>query len=710
MAVSSFPLPADTAAASPPQPGAPPGRDSALPLRGAVVWVLHVTLPIVGLWLLLTEPAINLRWDNQLSHFWLVALTSAASVALALLVARAGTRRRDARLVLVALSFLAGAVFLGVHALATPGVLVDRPTFAFDMATPAGLLLGAGFAAASAIELPTTTAARVVAGRVALTAAVLLLAAAWTLLTVLDLTALTAPASSGPGVLTAGAVLGAALYAAAVVRYLAGWHRRASRVSLAIATAFALLAEALVATTLGHNWHLSWWEWHLLMIAGFAFVLYASRLEARREGDAARVYDPLALDETLAAVREDYGNALEAYVDAVRHGTGGAVPVGALARRFDLTASQVDVLSRAGDALAAERDQLRRLGALVEVGHSTQVLAEEDTLLGTALSTIVGAFPYHAFAVALVQDGELALPERLCRGRLDAAEAMTLARHAVGRLETVERHDRSGGFALALPIRVRQRAAGALVVIASRGTLAPRDRAILASLTSQLSVGLENVRVYRELDGLFRSYLSPDIASALIADPAQAALGGARADVSILIADLQGFTAFSERSTPEEVVDMLNTLYSAIAPRVLAHGGTITQFIGDAIMAVFGAPARNPDHARQAAAAALDLQAAADELRHEHPGWPRFRCGVNTGAAVVGNVGAQSLRTFTVIGDTVNLAARLEGTASAGEVVVGPRTAEALGTASMTPLGPISLKGKADPVDAFRLVALEEVA
>ena len=175
-------------------------------------------------------------------------------------------------------------------------------------------------------------------------------------------------------------------------------------------------------------------------------------------------------------------------------------------------------------------------------------------------------------------------------------------------------------------------------------------------------------------------------------------------EVTILMADLQGFTPFSERSTPAEVVEMLNTYWGATVPVILAEGGTITQFIGDAVMALFGAPAAQPDHARRAARAALALQAAADDVLGDHADWPRFRVGLNTGPAIVGNVGSEELRNFSAIGDTTNVAARLEGAAPAGGVLIGARTYELLGPdARVRAVAPLDLKGKAEPVPAYVL-------
>jgi adenylate cyclase len=232
---------------------------------------------------------------------------------------------------------------------------------------------------------------------------------------------------------------------------------------------------------------------------------------------------------------------------------------------------------------------------------------------------------------------------------------------------------------------------------------------MLATLASQLSIGLENVRLYGELETLFRSYLSPDVAAALLADPSQAALGGSLVEVTALFADLRGFTTFSERVEPEAIVAMLNAYHGVTVPCVLGNGGTVVQFVGDALLALFNAPARQADHALRAVRAALAIQAAVDELAADRPDWPRFRVGANTGPALVGNIGSESLRGFNATGDAVNVAARLQTRAEPGQVVIGEATLAALGDlARVRPLGALSLKGKEKPVTAYQVIGLRE--
>ena len=176
-------------------------------------------------------------------------------------------------------------------------------------------------------------------------------------------------------------------------------------------------------------------------------------------------------------------------------------------------------------------------------------------------------------------------------------------------------------------------------------------------------------------------------------------------ELTVLFADLQGFTSYSEQTSEEEVKAMLDEYWRAAAPVAEAHDGWIDKTIGDALMIVF----RNGDHALRAARAALDFQQATAHVAASRPEWPRFRTGINSGSAVVGLPEVRGAWRLTVTGDAVNLAARLEGQARAGEVIIGESTREALGSrAQVEDLGEIPIKGKARHVRAFLLRGLAD--
>jgi class 3 adenylate cyclase len=439
------------------------------------LWVAALALPVLGLVLLLAAPDTDVQWEHHPSHFWLVLAAAATSAALAFSTSAVALRRSDARLYLVSLAFLSAAGFLGLHALSTPGVLLDTPNQGFAVATPVGLLLSSVFAAASALPLRPERA-QAVMRHARLLRGVLLGAmavwAAWSLLSVPPLDDPT-PVERASGLLLALPAVALVLYGLAAARYLAIAVHSGSPILLGVASAWVLLAEASIAVAFGRNWHASWWEWHLLMLVAFGAIAVVARREEAEER-----FSDLYLDHTAAGTRE----------------------------------------------------------------------------------------------------------------------------------------------------------------------------------------------------------------------------------VSVLFADLAGYTSFSEGREPREVTEMLNAYFeAAIPPIVREHGGEIDRLIGDAIMATWGTRGDQPDHAERAVNAAAALQMETARLAAAHPDWPRFRAAVNTGEALVGVVGAESGRSYTVIGDTVNVAARLESRAPTGGVVVGGATLKAVPGLRATSLGEIEVKGKLERVDAYLL-------
>jgi class 3 adenylate cyclase len=672
-----------------------PGPGSQSWMRPAL-WLLHLALPLLALWLLIARPETDMHWENHRAHFGLVLVTALVNVALGVVIIRAASRRRDARLFLVALAFLVAAGFLGLHALATPGIFLAK-NGGFQVATPVGLFLAAVLSAASSIEFGERSATALFRLRVPLfvaTAALILGWAAWSLsgLRPLD-RPITPEQSEGPLLVTAFA--GAALYGGAAIRYYLVYRRRPAVMLISIITAFVILAEAMFSVAYGRNWHASWWEWHVLMTIAFGYVAYSAYVQYRREGSPAGLFHGVALARTVEQIRRDHAEALDELTMAMRRHAEGqqgetlSRVAARIAKRFDLTERQLEVLERSADALALERTQRRRLGALVRIGRQGRIIRKEDDLLTRAMAICEEAFAPDRLTLSLV-------------GQIDPDEP--LAEAALRSLEAAESQD---GRRYVVPLDVKGHAAGLLDATREHGPFSESDRSLLRSLASQLSIVLENARLYHQLDGLFRTYMSPDVATALLADPAQAGLGGSEREVTVLMADLRGFTPFSEQALPEQVVAMLNAYYSAIVPVILDEGGTVVQFVGDAVMAVFNAPTRQPDHALRSARAALRLQEATAQVAAGRPEWPRFRVGLNSGPALVGNVGSAEFRNFACIGDTTNLAARLEGLAEPGQVVIGSTTRDLLDhVAEVESLGPVAVKGKRDPVEAFVLRGL----
>ena len=237
--------------------------------------------------------------------------------------------------------------------------------------------------------------------------------------------------------------------------------------------------------------------------------------------------------------------------------------------------------------------------------------------------------------------------------------------------------------------------------------LLARVRALLRLKRSQDALSAERSRtslLYREINRLFNSYVPAAVAKHLLTDPGMASLGGQRQMVSVMFADLRGFTSYAESSEPEQLLEALNTYLGIAAEAVNACGGTIDKFMGDAVMALFNAPAAQPDHAIRAVMAALLIQRKMAEYNQGREVKLEFGIGINTGEAVVGNIGTAALRNYTAVGDAVNLAHRMEESAAGGSIVIGEQTHELVRQRfKAEALGSITIRGRSGKVEAYRI-------
>ncbi len=526
------------------------------------IWLLMVslTVPLAGLTVLLAVPQLDVEWEHHPSHFLLVLGVASISVGLALVTSEAAHRRSDARLFLVSLALITSAGFLGLHALATPSILLEAPNVGFSIATPFGLLLAACFAAASAMELGGSRAAAILRRRTLLRGGLAVLLVAWAIASLGGMSLLGGPPGEEvPLAFRVLAPVGVALYALAAWRYAALYRIRRSTLPLSVAIAFVILAEAMIAVAFARSWHASWWEWHVLMAIAFGVVTISVRAAYRAEGSVTAAFGGLYLEQTLERV---------------------------------------------------DRRSSEALGALVRAHNDAEPLAP--------------------------------ILEDLRRDGFGSDELVLLERSS---------------------------------------------------------------RELARVDALFRPYVGPHLAERLREEPALADLGAREAEVTVLFADLAGFTDFADPRPPLEVIDMLNTYWAAIVPIVAEReGGLIERFAGDAILVVFNALDDQPDHARRAVRSATAIQRAIEQTARDHPGWPRFRIGINTGSAALGNVGGGAQRSFTAIGDTTNVAARLQAAARPGRILIARATYEAVGDAfAAEPVGEIHLKGKPSPVPTYEV-------
>ncbi len=218
-------------------------------------------------------------------------------------------------------------------------------------------------------------------------------------------------------------------------------------------------------------------------------------------------------------------------------------------------------------------------------------------------------------------------------------------------------------------------------------------------------------REKRKVKQLFSRFVARDVYNQLLADPSRAALGGTRRDMTVLFSDMRGFTALTEKGVPEDIVSMLNEYFTRMVQVLFDHHGTLDKFVGDMVMALFGAPLDDEGHADHAVQAALAMVRALDVLNKE---WAAFGMptldigiGINTGDMVAGNIGSKTIMSYTVIGDAVNLGARLESLNKeyGTRIIISEHTRSRLkGRYDMRPLGSVTVKGKSHPVAIYEVI------
>jgi len=221
-------------------------------------------------------------------------------------------------------------------------------------------------------------------------------------------------------------------------------------------------------------------------------------------------------------------------------------------------------------------------------------------------------------------------------------------------------------------------------------------------------------REKRKMKKLFGQYVSKDVYDHLVSNPALARLGGTRREMTVLFSDIRGFTSVSERGQPEEIVQTLNEYFTKMVDLVFEHRGTLDKFVGDMVMALYGAPLEDPDHADHAAETALKMIV---ELRKLNEGWRAqgrpeldIGIGINTGPMIAGNIGSEAIMSYTVIGDAVNLGSRLESLNKnyGTRIIISEGTREQLKKPYVfKPLGDVVVKGKTKPVAIFELLGRE---
>ena len=254
----------------------------------------------------------------------------------------------------------------------------------------------------------------------------------------------------------------------------------------------------------------------------------------------------------------------------------------------------------------------------------------------------------------------------------------------------------------------------AAIILFERGTVVnivhTQASGVMASAALFTYRHFSTEREKRHIKNVFSKYVSADVLAEILKDPANIRLGGEEKEVTLLFSDIRGFTSISEKTPPTELVRILNRYFSVMTEEVLTHGGVLDKYIGDAIMAFWGAPVPDPMHAEKAVATARAMIEKLAVLNREfaHAGDPEIAIGIGiyTGRAVVGNVGSHLRFDYTAIGDTVNAASRIEGLTKqyATPILIGETTRNQLKNPdACTLVDEVAVKGKQDKIKIYRV-------
>ena len=245
---------------------------------------------------------------------------------------------------------------------------------------------------------------------------------------------------------------------------------------------------------------------------------------------------------------------------------------------------------------------------------------------------------------------------------------------------------------------------------------------VFSVVAAQAAAAIDNAMTHTQLSqqavqrAALERFLSPAVVEMVAAHPDEVRLGGVAKEVSVMFADIRGFTGISEKMSPSKVVEILNDYFTRVTDVIFGNDGTLDKYLGDGVMAVFGAPISRDNDARNAVRAAIEIQRLVVQLNLDAAdrGWPELKIGigVNTGTVVAGNIGSPSRLDYTVIGDTVNAAARLMALAKAGEVLISESTANKLAHKDfhLTALEPLLLRGKTQKIGVYSVGWHEKAA
>lgn len=435
-------------------------------------------------------------------------------------------------------------------------------------------------------------------------------------------------------------------------------------------------------------------------------------VEMYRLGAKDYVKKPYSVDEMLVAIERNLGEARlrlekEALTARILHAN----------QELQRRVQELKILYRIGKSVTSTIDMNLLLPQIVDAAVQIVDAAAGELYLVRQKKLVCRAQKTQNNARAQTVDHRATNPMALHVAKTGKSFVATQKQ-----LQKLENAPSSAAYT---PLIIRKKVIGVLGVsnyVSNAEGFDKNKAALLSALADYAAIALENsqnvtaIRVQgqqqrEEIRGTFERFVPPTVVERALSNPEDLQLGGTRQQVTILFADIRGYTAWSEQESPERVVEMLNRYLSLAAELVMSWEGTLDKFFGDGLMAIFNAPEEQPHHVHRATDAGLALLRAAEDLNQRYGYGLNYSVGVNTGEAVVGYIGTERAMNYTAIGDVVNLAKRLQESAPPGQILAEKAVIDQLGAhADAKQIGELKVRNRQEPAVAYRINGLRPLS
>ena len=407
-------------------------------------------------------------------------------------------------------------------------------------------------------------------------------------------------------------------------------------------------------------------------------------------------------------------------------------------RILNILANNISIVIENARLFDTSLKKINELNTLSEISRNINSILDLDPLLKVVMHNATEVMKAEVSSVLLLDEDEKELIFRIALGekgekvkkiRLKVGEGIAGWVAKTGKAIIVndvkneprfnQRVDRKTGFKtrsiLCVPLYSKEKMIGVIQVINKKDYLpfTKGDEELLHTFACHAAIAIENAKLYENIReeerkrGIYQRFLSPQIVDEIMNKAKTISLGGRRQNVTILFSDIRGFTEITEAKPPEYIVDLLNEYFAEMIDVIFKYGGTLDKFIGDGLMAVFGTPIYYKDHAKRGVAAALEMQEKlkALNMRNRKRGFVELAVGigVNTGSVIAGNIGSEKRMEYTVVGNGVNIASRLEGLAQGGQILITESTYNELKGLKLDveKLKQVQVRGKRGAMDIY---------